>query len=140
VILLDTSGILAAVGADERRHEECARVLRAADPPRLLSPFVLAEVDYMIHKYAGARAALAFLDEVGRRAYELVPMEHRDVDYARSIMEHYRELEIGLTDASIVALAARYSCWDVLTLDKRHFRAIKIPGVKRRFRILPAEF
>ena len=41
MILLDTSGLLAALFSDQNRHEECARALREASPPRIVSPFVL---------------------------------------------------------------------------------------------------
>ena len=138
MILLDTSGLIAALFADQRHHEECARALRDAQAPRILSPFVLAEADYLIAKYGGIDAELMFLEEVAKRVYELAPMDDDDVDEARAIIEKYRDLDIGLADASILALAQRYECRDVLTLDHRHFRALKIAG-RKRFRILPAD-
>lgn len=138
MILIDTSGILAAIGADERHHEACAQVMREVTPPRILSPFVLAETDYMIQKYAGVQAELEFLNEVTRGVYQLIPMDSRDVDHARDIVSRYRDLAIGLADASIVVLAERYRCWDVLTLDRRHFRALRTDSPKRPFRIFPA--
>jgi predicted nucleic acid-binding protein len=45
---------------------------------------------------------------------------------------------IGLVDASVVVLAARHRVRDVLTLDERHFRALRTLD-RRRFRILPAD-
>jgi predicted nucleic acid-binding protein len=45
---------------------------------------------------------------------------------------------LGLADASIIVLARRYGCHDILTLDERHFRAITGPG-GRPFRILPRD-
>jgi predicted nucleic acid-binding protein len=42
VILLDTSGLLAAIDAAQHRHTDAAASLVAAQPPLLLSPFVLA--------------------------------------------------------------------------------------------------
>jgi predicted nucleic acid-binding protein len=50
VILLDTSGLLAAMFEDQNHHEACARVLREAEDERIISPFVLAEADYLIQK------------------------------------------------------------------------------------------
>ena len=139
MILVDTSAILAAYAVDEPRHAECARALTDAPGPLMLSPFVLAEADYMIQKFAGTDRELEFLEEVSRGVYELPPLDSVDIDFARQIMSRYRELEIGLTDASIVVLAARYDCWNVLTLDERHFRALRVPGYRRPFRILPAD-
>ena len=47
-------------------------------------------------------------------------------------------LELGLADASIAVLAARLDADAVLTLDERHFRALRGPG-GRPFRLLPAD-
>jgi hypothetical protein len=43
LILLDTSGLLAALDASQTDDREAARSLSAGKPPLLLSPFVLAE-------------------------------------------------------------------------------------------------
>jgi len=48
VILVDSSGLLAAIDSSQRDHDLAARALRAAEPPLLLSPFVLAELDYFL--------------------------------------------------------------------------------------------
>jgi hypothetical protein len=48
VIVLDTSGLLAAIDASQRDHRPAADAPRAAGPPRLLSPFVLAELDDLL--------------------------------------------------------------------------------------------
>lgn len=138
MILVDTSGIVSAIDEGQRLHADCARVLYQTEP-RILSPFVLAEVDYMIGRIAGSNHQLAFLDDVAQGAYTLAPFDNEDVQFAHEIASRYRDLNIGLTDASIVVLAARYDCWDVLTLDERHFRALRVPGVKQPFRILPAD-
>jgi predicted nucleic acid-binding protein len=138
LILLDTSGILAALFADQNRHRECAEALLNARPPRVVSPFVLAEADYLIQKFGGVEAEMLFLAEIGRRAYELATFSEEDVESARRIITKYRTLGIGLADASIAVLAARYGTFDVLTLDERHFRALR-PAPRKNFRILPAD-
>lgn len=139
MILVDTSGLIAALVVDEPRHLECATALSGSDRPLVVSPFVVAETDYMLHKTSSFEWQLEFLKDVGSGAYELAPMDSHDVDRAREIMSRYRDLEIGLTDASIVVLAERHQCFDVLTLDERHFRALRVPGSRRPFRIVPAD-
>jgi len=138
LILLDTSGILAALFPDQNRHSECAQALLDARPPLIISPFVLAETDFLIQKFGGVEAELLFLSEIGRRAYELAPFDADDVDSAKRIVTKYRTLRIGLADASIAVLSARYRTADVLTLDERHFRAIR-PSPRKHFRILPSD-
>lgn len=134
-LLVDTSGLIAALFADQRHHEECARVLRDAEQI-ILSPFVLAETDYLIQKYGGIDAEIAFLEDVGAGAYLLVDMSELNVKSCVETIKQYRRLNIGLADASLVALARIYDAPDILTLDRRHFETLRIPP-KRPFRIHP---
>jgi predicted nucleic acid-binding protein len=104
----------------------------------LLSPFVLAELGYLLAGHAGIAAQTALLGEVARGAYQLEPFGAADIQAAKEVVERFRDLHIGLADASVVVLAQRHGARNVLTLDERHFRALRI-GRTRRFRILPAD-
>lgn len=137
MILLDTSGLLAALDASQRQHEEAAAHLVATRPPLLLSPFVLAELDYLLASRVGERARVSLLAEVAREAYLLEPMSAADVGQARKIIQHHADLGLSLADASIAVLAKRHGTRDVLTLDQRHFRVLSSGG--KPFRLLPAD-
>jgi predicted nucleic acid-binding protein len=137
VILLDTSGLLAALDSAQRRHAETAASLAVATPPLLLSPFVLAELDYLLAARVGAAARASLLEEVERGAYLLETMAGPDVARAGAIIERYADLGISLADASIVVLAERHGVRDVLTLDERHFRVLTAGG--KALRLLPAD-
>jgi predicted nucleic acid-binding protein len=137
VILLDTSGLLAAIDASQHGHQAAARVLLEAEGPFLLSPLVLAELDYLLSTRVGPAAELALLDEVSRGVYRLEPFDQQDVAAAHDIVSRYDTLSIGLADASIVVLAARYEVSQILTLDERHFRVLRdLRG--QPFRLLPS--
>ena len=136
MILLDTSGLLSALDESQRYHHECATLLGEATPPLLLSPFVLAELDYLLARHIGRRAQAALLEEGARGAYQLEPFGAADVARAKEVVEQYADLEIGLADASIVVLAERHAVTEVLTLDQRHFRAMRIER-RKRFKVLP---
>ena len=138
MILLDTSGLLAAVDASQRHHAAAVAALQAAEPPWALSPFVLAELDYLLATRVGQAAERAMLGEVGRGVYRLEAFDAAEVASAERLIAKHASLEIGLADASIVVLADRYRVRDVLTLDERHFRALRGPG-GRPFRLLPAD-
>ncbi len=92
----------------------------------------------MIQKLAGTQTELAFLGEIARGAYELVVFTGVELAEARQMIGKYRSLRIGLADASIAVLAGKFNVFDVLTLDERHFRAIR-PAPRKHFRILPAD-
>jgi len=138
VIILDTSGLLAAIDASQRAHEAARRALETAPPPWILSPFILAELDYLLATRVGQPAERALVAEVGRGVYRLDSLEPAEVAAAERLIGRYAELEIGLADASLVVLANRYGARDLLTLDERHFRALRGPG-GRPFRLLPAD-
>src|SRR5262249_33095097 len=136
--VLDTGGLYAAIDANEELHHRCATVLSTARPPRLLSPFVLAELDYLVGERVGHEAQMALAEEVVNGAYRLEPFAAADVDHAQRIMERYAELRIGLADASVVVLAQRHRTLDLLCTDERHFRALRGHAGKA-FRLLPRD-
>lgn len=138
MIVLDTSGLLAAIDESQRQHASCAGVLARARPPLILSPFVLAELDYLLATEMGLEAEAALLGEVARGVYQLETFSASEVGTSLEIVKRYRDLEIGLADASIVVLAHKYRTREILTLDERHFRALRTID-RKRFRLLPAD-
>ena len=70
--------------------------------------------------------------------YRLESADADAVATAEQVIARHSDLKIGLTDASIVVLAERYSTGELLTLDERHFRALPGPA-GRPFRLLPAD-
>ncbi len=138
MILLDTSGLLSALDASQTHHAAAAAALREAGEPRLLSPFVLAELDYLITTRVSARVTRSLLREVADGAYQLEPFLTTDVARAAEIIERFEDQWIGLADASLVVLAERHDVADILTLDERHFRVLPGPHA-RPFRLLPAD-
>lgn len=138
-LVVDSSGLLAAIDSAQQDHAAARQALEAASGPFLISPFVLAELDYMLLTRFGPEQEMAFLDEVVRGAYRLEPFSSEDVAAARGIIERFTGfVDLSLADASNAVLAERYDTDDILTLDERHFRVLDGPG-KRPFRLLPAD-
>lgn len=138
MILLDTSGLLAWIDQSQRQHPAVVRAMKRVEPPYLLSPFVLAELDYLLATRVGAAAQRSLLEEVARGAYRLEPFTASDVKQALEVMERFDDLAVGLADASIVVLARRHRVGELLSLDDRHFRVLTGPQGKP-FRLLPAD-
>lgn len=108
------------------------------DGPFLISPFVAAELDYLLQSRFGAELQLDFLEELAVSAYRLCSFEAADVGEAVDVIKSYADLELSLADASIVVLARRYGTTDLLSADERDFRVITGPA-GRPFRLLPAD-
>lgn len=102
----------------------------------ILSPFVLAEIEYMLARDIGPSGAERFLEDVAHGAYVLADFGPQDVSLALEVMRRYPQLHIGLADASIVVLADRYHTRDVFTFERRHFRALRTLAGEP-FRLLP---
>lgn len=109
MILLDTSGLLAALDASQLSHGRASAALLAAPAPWILSAFVLAELDYLLATRVGQAAERALLAEVGRGVYRTESFDADDIAAAERVIGRYPALEIGLADASLVVLAHRYA-------------------------------
>ena len=94
----------------------------------VVSPYVVAEVDYLVATRKGVEAELAVLAELAGGAYELATMGTEDLAAASEVVDQYRDLGIGVADASLVVLAERYRTRTILTLDRRHFDVMRPLG------------
>ena len=77
MIVVDTIGVLAAKDESHPEHAAVARTLIETTEDLVLSPFVLAECDYMLATRLGALAAREFLNEVtsGRISWSTSTLE-----------------------------------------------------------------
>jgi uncharacterized protein len=125
VIVLDTSALLSALDRDQPRHADVVAIFQGTQETLVLSPFVLAELDYLLTRELGAPAAAELLRDVAAGAYTLAAFDRADVAAALTVIERFAGLGIGLTGASLVVLAERLGTKRVLTLDRRHFEALR---------------
>ncbi|WP_323139098.1 PIN domain-containing protein [Streptomyces microflavus] len=109
----------------------------------IISPFVLAELDYLITTKAGARQSLVaarFIEgNVATRRFEVPPVGVH-LSTAIAVAEGYVDADggkgIGMADAMNVALAAAYRTEIIFTSD-RHFRTVRPLTGHKAFRLLP---
>lgn len=134
-MICDTSALLASLWPGQVEHDSCVAAITAADT-RIVSPLGLTELDYLIGSRVGPAEAAKATTMFAEGNYELASLDWSDIQDALEIEHTYRDLGIGLVDASLVVLAKRYKTNEILTLDQRHFRAIRgLDG--RHFKILP---
>ena len=140
-VVVDTGGLISAVNERSSLHRETREVLdRPQENARLVfSPFVLAEIDYLLSEREGRPdVALEVLRDVVRGGYHLEPFDSENLDRAADLVERYADQNIGLADAANVVLAERHDTLNILTTDERHFRVLSGPGGKP-FRLLPVD-
>jgi len=135
-VIVDTSALLAFFDSDEPDHAAVTTIVDAATEPLVVSPYVVAELDYLVASRLGVSAELAVLGELAGGAWDLATFGTEDLAQAQAVVERYADQSIGLADASIVILAARYRTRTVVTLDRRHFGVVR-PVDGGSFKILP---
>ncbi len=121
-MILCDSGALVALADRTDKHHEAVRAFASAD--FLIPSTVLCEVDYFLTKYLGDEVAKSFLEEVTTNN-ELLVFDAIDLARVNQIRRQYNDLPLGFVDASVIALAERYRIQQILTIDRRHFLAIK---------------
>jgi hypothetical protein len=133
-MIADTSGLLAFFNRAEPEHDAARTVVAGLDAPLVVSPYVVAELDYVVATRVGVKAELGVLDELTGGAYDLTSFGADDLARAAAVIAKYQS--VGIADASIVVLADRHRTREVLTLDHRHFGVLR-PLSGGRFKLLP---
>lgn len=128
----------AQADADEPRHEAVARLLRQERGLLVTSELAVAEADYLILDRLGIEVELAFLEDLASGAFEVECLSRADLQQTRAIVDQYRDLKLGLTDASLMVIAARHRTNRIASFDERAFRAVS-PLTGGSFTVLPAD-
>ncbi len=138
MIVLDTSVVVAYMNQADSRHVGVAEWIDSAADDLVTTPLVLAEIDHLVSRYGGERAAQALRADLAAGAY-LVDWWAGALQDTLAVAERYGSLELGLVDASLVALAGRVATVEVATLDERHFRVLRPLRGGTAFTVLPAD-
>jgi predicted nucleic acid-binding protein len=136
-VVLDTSIVVALAIADEPDHEAVRDWIMAEVDELVTTPLVLAEVDHVIQRRAGSTVAEQVLADFRDGAYRVDWWPNAVVE-SLDVLRAERRLGIGVTDASLVALAGRLRTSRIATLDQRHFRQLQ--AGEKSFTILPADY
>lgn len=139
-IIADTGGLLRALASTKNGrpsfpdYEEALISASAVIVPGL----VLAEVDYFLRENRAAMRKLVaeIFDPGTRYEYELpIPT---DIVRALELDARFRNLDLGLVDGTVAAVAERRHVYRVLTTDRKDFAAIRIgPQLTRALELVP---
>jgi uncharacterized protein len=132
--VVDAGPLYAAADGDDQDHEACRSVLSRADLRLVVPALAVAEATYFVGRRLGAPAEAAFLRGLG--ALDVEGPSPEDFDRIAQLVETYADFPLGGTDASLIALAERVGADIVITLDRRHFAAVK-PNHRDAFQLLP---
>ncbi|MFJ4904170.1 PIN domain-containing protein [Streptomyces sp. NPDC093249] len=144
IAVADTNALYRLLDPRHSGHEAHRKAL-ATISHLVISPLVLAELDYLISQRGGSRKALAAARFIERyavtRRFEVSSVAAH-LSTAIAVAEGYADADggkgVGLTDAMNVALAAAHGTEVLFTTD-RHYRMIRPLTGHPAFRLLPGD-
>jgi uncharacterized protein len=122
-LIVDTGSLVATLDATDPDHERCADLLARSTEPRVIPACVLVEVEYLLRPWPEAFSAL--LADFRTGALELVDVPIRWLLRAGELIDQYRDLPLGLVDATVIAATEMLRETKVATLDRRHFSVVR---------------
>lgn len=132
--IVDTGPLYAVVDADDDDHARCRTVLERADLELVVPALVVAEAAYLIGRRLGPSIEAAFLR--GLADLEVEAPRSDEWPVIADLVDRFGDFPLGATDASVAALADRLDTNLIVTLDRRHFGALR-SSVGEAFTLLP---
>lgn len=122
--IIDAAPLVALSQPDEPQRTAILDALRT-EPGALVIPApVTAEIDYMLGERFGRAARVAFLRDLAAGRFDVACLEREDYVTIGELDTRYADLELGLADCAVIALARRYETNRIVSFDERHFRAV----------------
>jgi predicted nucleic acid-binding protein len=137
-LVLDAAPLVALADRSDRMQERVEAVLRDEPGDLVIPAPVSAEVDYLLGHRLGRPARLAFLDDLAAGRFTVACLDADDYAVIAGLERTYDDLDVGLSDLSVVVLASRFRTKRLLTFDERHFRALRSLGGEP-FTLLPVD-
>jgi predicted nucleic acid-binding protein len=134
VAVADAGALYGAADVDDPDHGGCLEQLQRTDLRFVVPALVVAEVSYLLGERLGAKADAEFMRAMATQ--EVEPPSPDDYVRIAELVEQYADFPLGGVDASVIALAERLGTPLVLTLDRRHFAAVR-PNHCESLELLP---
>jgi predicted nucleic acid-binding protein len=137
-LLLDAGPLVAIADPAEPQRDAILDILTTETGVLVIPAPTTAEVDYLLGRRFGPAARRAFLSDLAAGRFSVESLERDDYATIIDLDARYADLELGLADCALVALAARHRTTRILSFDERHFRAVR-PLDGPAFTILPED-
>jgi len=136
LIVVDTGIFLAYFVASDPDHETARVLLESTDRRLATTPLVIAELDYFILERFGPDVEARVLRYLLESPVSITPFGAAELAACTRLLARYKDLELGLTDASVLSAAEDLGTSTIATLDFRDFRAVTTES-GRAFDLLP---
>jgi len=116
-MLCDTSPIVAILGKDQRKRQDCADVCSDLREPLLTTCHCLTEASYLLQNHSGWSAVKKLWDYLDNEILQLHELTRDDYRRMKVLMERYKDRPMDMADASLVAAAEALNQRTIFTLD-----------------------
>ena len=121
-VICDTGPLVAAADRKDPAHGLAKTLVLGLGRDLLIPDPVLVEADQYFRRKASPLAASAILESITEGPHSLLFLSPNLLRRAVQIDAGYRDLDLGLVDAVVMAFAERHDL-PILTFDFRDFRA-----------------
>jgi len=135
ITVADTGFAVALANQQDEQHA-AVKAVYAQQRQILLPQTVLAEVAYLLDRDAGTAQLIKFLESLPVSRFQLVGLMEQDIARTATILRQYQDSRIDFVDASVMAIAERYTLTTILILDRRDFSLYQPPHCSA-FMLLP---
>lgn len=97
---------------------------------------VITEVAYLLGTRLGAEPEVRFLGDLAGGTFSVEPVAATDWLRIAELVARYRDLPLGMVDASVVTTAERLGIREIATVDQRHFTVVR-PNHVKAFTLMP---
>jgi len=125
-VVADTGPLVAAANRRDVAHMLAAVLVSELGRDLVIPEPVLVETDQLLRARVGGSAARLFLTSAVQGEHSVAFLSPGLLKRAVEIDGHFADLDLGVTDASVMAYAERHDL-PVLTFDFEHFR-VAPPG------------
>ena len=121
-VVCDTGPLVAAANRRDRAHGLAAALVTRLGRELLVPDPVLVEVDQLLRHRVAPASARSFLSAMSSGEHEIAYLSAGLLRRAVEIDARYADLDLGLADAAVMAVAERRKL-PIFTFDFEHFRA-----------------
>jgi predicted nucleic acid-binding protein len=134
LVIVDTNALVSRADAREPFYREFSQIFGDQQYRFAVPALCVGEATYLVERKFGPLVEAQFIESLAE--FEVIAPGAHDWLRIAALVRQYADFPLGATDASVIVLAERLDTEVILTLDRRHFGAVR-PGHRESLRILP---
>ncbi|MFV0316082.1 MAG: type II toxin-antitoxin system VapC family toxin [Microthrixaceae bacterium] len=136
MLIVDTGPLVALGDRRDPDHDASHELLANEAGPLRTTGLVIAEAAYLLCRQVGIDAELALYTDIVEGRFVVDGLTTAEWQRVGELVDRYRDMPLGGTDASVIVLAERHRAERIATLDERHFRVV-VPAHIDAFTLVP---